>query len=420
MSLTSRGVGEAQPNQDHLDPEVVTDSELPGPDADFDSIVALLTDLVRTPSRGGLDSYEGVIGIVEAWLDGAGLGPKVLPGPDGPLGIVCDVVGSQPGPHLVLDACLDTADIGDESAWTVGPYSAEIIDGWLHGRGSSDSKAAVSIFCHLAAQLAADPDSFRGTLTLLFDLDEHTGGFGGIRSYLRTEASQEVAGVMIGYPGPDTIVVGGRGFLRAKVTVFGQGDHSASGRRKVSNAIVRASHLVDALGAAVPDRVIPGFGLPPKLTVTSIRSGTPGAYSVVPDRCELDVDVRLTPDFGADDAWRLLIDAAKSVDRSDPAPRRTRVDRAGESWPPFQLRADHWLPAALLSGARAAGFDPLPVVAGPSNIGNLLATRGIPATAGFGVRYRNLHAPDEAIELATIPGVQGAYQFAVTTALGPH
>jgi succinyl-diaminopimelate desuccinylase len=256
----------------------------PGGEVDVDSIIALLADLVRTPSRGGLDSYDGVVGIVETWLKDAGLRTEVLPGPGGPLGIVCDVKGTQPGPHLVLDACLDTADVGDESAWTVDPFSAEIIDGWLYGRGSSDSKAAVAIFCHLAAQLASTPDSFHGTLTLLFDLDEHTGGFGGIRSYLDTPSAQDIAGVMIGYPGPDTIVIGGRGFLRAKITVFGQGDHSGSGRQKVSNAIARASQLVETLGTAAPTSIVPSFGLPPKLTVTSIRSGTPGVYSLVPDR----------------------------------------------------------------------------------------------------------------------------------------
>jgi succinyl-diaminopimelate desuccinylase len=101
-----------------------------------DSIVALSADLVRTPSRGSLDSYDGVVGIVETWLKDTGLSPEVLPGPGGPLGIVCNVKGAQPGPHLVLEACLDMADIGDESAWTVDPFSAEIIDGWLYLDGS--------------------------------------------------------------------------------------------------------------------------------------------------------------------------------------------------------------------------------------------------------------------------------------------
>ena len=48
-------------------------------------------------------------------------------------------------------------------------------------------------------------------------------------------------------------------------------------------------------------------------------------------------------------------------------------------------------------------------VAGPSSIGNYLATLGIPATSGFGVTYRNLHAADECIQLASIAPTYAAY-----------
>jgi succinyl-diaminopimelate desuccinylase len=117
--------------------------------------VRLLAALVRIPSRGGV-----------------------------PAAVVCDVHGARPGPQYVLDACLDTADIGDQTAWTRPPFSAAIDGNWLHGRGSSDSKAAIAVFCHLMARLAAAPDAFAGTVTLLCDLDEHTGGFAGVRAYL--------------------------------------------------------------------------------------------------------------------------------------------------------------------------------------------------------------------------------------------
>jgi succinyl-diaminopimelate desuccinylase len=167
------------------------------------------------------------------------------------------------------------------------------------------------------------------------------------------------------------------------------------------------------LDTAIPTSIVPSLGLPPKLTVTSIRSGTPGAYSLVPDRCEREVDVRLTPDFSVDDAWQLLTETAKDSNARDPAPRRSRVERASEPWPPFQLPPGHRLPAALRTGVRVVGFDPLLVVAGPSNIGNLLDSRSIPATAGFGLTYRNLHASDESVELDSVAGVYRVYREAV-------
>lgn len=387
--------------------------------ADFPSVVDLLRDLVRTPSRGGVDDYQPIVDAVASWLSNAGLAPRVLDGPTGPLAIACDVTGAGAGPRYVLDACLDTAAFGDEAAWSASPTSAEIADGWLYGRGSCDSKVAVAIFCHLMTRLAATPESFHGTVTALFDLDEHTGGFGGIRRYLDEQSGQDVAGVLIGYPGPDTIVVGGRGFLRVKITVFGQADHSASRRAKPINAVVRAAQLVDRLRVDGLGRTDDRFGMPPKLTVTSIRGGAPGGYSVVPDRCELEVDIRLTPSFDADAARTLLRRTLAELDGELPAPRRSVVELTTEPWPPFQLAADHRLPAALRAGAVGSGFDPILVVAGPSNIGNLLATHDIPATAGFGVRYRALHGTDEAIELATVAPVQAAYHRALLTLLPP-
>ncbi|SPE57395.1 hypothetical protein SNS2_3065 [Streptomyces netropsis] len=56
--------------------------------------------------------------------------------------------------------------------------------------------------------------------------------------------------------------------------------------------------------------------------------------------------------------------------------------------------------------------------AGPSNIGNLLAGEGIPATAGFGVPYRGLHGIDERARLAELPTVYAVYQRAVLDLLG--
>lgn len=56
--------------------------------------------------------------------------------------------------------------------------------------------------------------------------------------------------------------------------------------------------------------------------------------------------------------------------------------------------------------------------AGPSNIGNLPAGEGIPATAGFGVRHGGPHGMDERALLADLPGVHAVYRRAVLSLLG--
>lgn len=103
---------------------------------DFAGVVELTRELVRVPSRGGIDPCDPVLGMMAAWLGRHGLACRRLAGPGGSVvALTCEVSGGRPGPRYVLDACLDTAPFGDEAAWTCPPLSGEITGGWLHGRG---------------------------------------------------------------------------------------------------------------------------------------------------------------------------------------------------------------------------------------------------------------------------------------------
>jgi succinyl-diaminopimelate desuccinylase len=385
---------------------------------DRDSVVELTRQLVRLPSRAGIDPYEPVLECMSAWLDGHGLSPRQLPAAGGDtVAMVCEITGSRPGPRYVLDACLDTAPFGDETAWTHPPTSGVIDGGWLHGRGASDSKAGAAIFAHVAARLLPVSDQLAGSLVLLLDVDEHTGHFGGARAYFEgADAPDRVDGVMIGYPGPGHVVTGGRGVLRARRHVHGVASHSGS-RTTTPNAITKAAQLVSALAdAELPADAGPDFPLPPRLTVTEMAGGN--GYTIVPDLCTLNVDVRLTPAFNiaaAENTLRVLTD---QVDAAWPGTQPTLVEITTR-WPAYQLPDDSPLKTALLTAARQAGLSPAAKIAGPSNIGNYLAGLGIQATAGFGVDHQGLHATDERIRIGSIPPVQATYHQACLTLLAP-
>lgn len=307
---------------------------------------------------------------------------------------------------------MDTAPFGDEAAWTFPPTSGQIAGGWLHGRGSFDSKAGAAIFAHVASRLHATADGFDGSVVLLFDVDEHTGGFGGAKAYF--EDAGPVDGVMIGYPGLDHLVTGGRGVLRARVHVHGVAGHSGS-TRTGAGAITKAAHLIRNLDEApLPGPPGPQFPLPAKLTVTAISSGR--GYSMVPDLCTVNVDIRLTPALYDPAAVTLLRTVVAVTDAAWPDTPPTDVE-VTTRWPPYALPDGSPLRDALLKGATLAGLAPLAKVAGPSNIGNYLAGLGIPATAGFGVDYEGLHGTDERVRLDSIPAVQAAYHQALLTLL---
>lgn len=384
---------------------------------DHDAVVKLAQDLVRIPSRGGIDPYDPVLDYMASWLARHGLPCQRLAGAGGTtVALTCEITGAAPGPRYVLDACLDTAPFGDEDAWTYPPASGEITGGWLHGRGSSDSKAGAAIFAHIAVRLQQMADQWSGSVALLFDVDEHTGAFGGARAYFENEVPGQVDGVMIGYPGLDYVVTGGRGVLRARMYVHGVAGHS--GASKVGpSAIAKAAALVSRLhDLPLPGAPGPDFPLSAKLTVTAINGGE--GYSTVPDLCICNVDVRLTPALGDRAALDLLRAVVADIDAAWLGTQPTHVE-VTTSWPPFALGEQEPLRAALLTAANAAGVPATAKVAGPSNIGNYLAGLGIPATAGFGVDYRGLHGTDERIALDSIPPVQAAYHQALLTLLNP-
>ncbi|SDO93189.1 M20 family metallopeptidase [Actinacidiphila guanduensis] len=376
------------------------------------SVVELAQELIRRPSRGGIDDYGPVLTVLEDWLAARGLPHRRLhDGEDALVGLLVEIPGGHPGPWWTLDACVDTAPYGDETAWSFPPASGDVVDGWLLGRGAADSKLAAAMFCHIAADVLPRAADLHGGLAVLLDVDEHTGGFGGARAYLADPAADRPAGVMIGYPGLDEVVVGGRGLWRASLAVHAPAGHSGAGRTVVG-AISRAAHLVRLLDAAdLPGADgTSGFPLPPKLSVTSFHGGQ--GFSVTPDRCDLNIDIRTTPAFDAHDAETLVRKAVAELDAELPAPAPTEVTPVA-AWPPFRLAEDEQPAAALLHAAAEAGLTVRAKTAGPSNIGNLLAGEGIRATAGFGVPYEGLHGIDERAHLAELPTVYAVYHRAV-------
>jgi succinyl-diaminopimelate desuccinylase len=201
---------------------------------------------------------------------------------------------------------------------------------------------------------------------------------------------------MIGYPGQDKIVIGCRGFLRAEICIHGKAAHSGSSREHGVNAITRAVELAQNLQKAPLSQVTTReFHLPPQLTITSIRGGI--GDSSVPDLCRMRLDIRLTPTYDAE--------AAKKT-----------IEEPG--WPAYVVPHDHPMVQALWQSAREVlNKEVLRKVAGPSSVGNLLALRGIPATAGFGVIYQNAHGTNERILVESLQPVYECYLNAVRALL---
>ncbi|MGH2708802.1 MAG: M20/M25/M40 family metallo-hydrolase, partial [Actinomycetota bacterium] len=120
-----------------------------------------------------------------------------------------------------------------------------------------------------------------------------------------------------------------------------------------------------------------------------------------------------TAPIGDEESWSL-----PPTDEALPGREATLIE-IEETWPAYRLADDSEMVVALRDGiARTLGRRLPLVVVGPSNIGNYLASMGIPVTCGFGVTYRNLHGPDERVDTRTIAPVYEAYRATILCLLG--
>ena len=104
-------------------------------------------ELVRIKSTSG--NEETIIRFIASKMKALGYDEVVIDG----FGNVVGRVGS--GEKAVMfDSHVDTVEVKDAELWKVPPFSGEIIDGWLWGRGSVDMKsgAAASIYAAAVAK----------------------------------------------------------------------------------------------------------------------------------------------------------------------------------------------------------------------------------------------------------------------------
>ncbi|NQT61268.1 MAG: M20 family metallopeptidase [Bacteroidetes bacterium] len=380
-----------------------------------EAILTLVQELVRIPSRGGVDDPAPILETIARWFKDADLPGDILTDSSGnPCAFYAETAGNGTGKDslYILDACIDTADTGDLDSWSHDPFAAEVEDGWLYGRGAGDSKMGVSIFSHIFRNFYRANTTGNGRLGVLFDADEHTGRFGGVKRLL--ENKNDITGVCIGYPGMNELVIGARGFYRAKIRIPGRAGHTGMPAATVQNAARVGADFITHLYKAwesfittlAEDRDFP-FG--PGMTVTEIHSGT--AFSVVPDLCTVLIDFRLTHLCQEHDIVEFLDSVVSQFDGFS----CEKID----TWPAYTLPNNHELAEGLGNAVEKITGHTLPrIYCGPSNIGNYLASYDIPATCGFGVICENFHAADERIRVDTIGTVYETYKEMVTSLIG--
>jgi succinyl-diaminopimelate desuccinylase len=200
-------------------------------------------------------------------------------------------------PNFCFAGHTDVVPVGDLESWTVEPFGAEIIDGVLYGRGTSDMKAAIACFAEAASRFTDThgPD-FGGSISFLITGDEEGPAINGTRKLLEwTKAEGEVLDAcLVGEPtNPATlgemIKIGRRGSLNGTLTVFGVQGHTAY-PHLADNPIHRLVSMLDVLTNVELDDGSDHFQAS-TLQVSTVDVGNP-ATNVIPAKAKAVFNIR--------------------------------------------------------------------------------------------------------------------------------
>src|SRR5712672_2010906 len=259
--------------------------------------VTIARELVRcrsvTPAEGG------ALGFIEKLLAGAGFAVERVtfaePG-TAPVENLYARLGSSP-PHLVFAGHTDVVPPGDEARWSHPPFSGEIADGALYGRGAVDMKGGIA--CALAAALdhvAARNGKPAGSISFLITGDEEGIAVNGTTKLLQWAAArgEKFDHCILGEPtNPnalgDMIKIGRRGSLNATLIVTGTPGHVAY-PALADNPVRGIVTLMSALMATPLDAGSAHFD-PSNLEFTSVDVGNK-TVNVIPAEARARFNIR--------------------------------------------------------------------------------------------------------------------------------
>jgi acetylornithine deacetylase/succinyl-diaminopimelate desuccinylase-like protein len=199
----------------------------------------------------------------------------------------------QGGPTIALNAHGDVVPPG--AGWTHDPYGAEIVDGWMVGRGAAVSKSDIATYAFAMLALEESPAKLNGTVELHITYDEEAGGEIGPRYILEQGLSRPDLAIGAGFS--YAVVTAHNGCVHLEVEVLGRSAHAARPFTGV-DALEAANVILASLygwrgGLAARTSAVPGIGSP-QMTVGLISGGI--NTNVVPDRITFRLDRRMVPE----------------------------------------------------------------------------------------------------------------------------
>ncbi|MGJ3263703.1 MAG: succinyl-diaminopimelate desuccinylase [Salinarimonas sp.] len=199
-------------------------------------------------------------------------------------------------PVLVLAGHTDVVPPGDEGRWTHAPFSGEVVEGVLYGRGAVDMKGGIAAMLAAALDFAATRPGFPGSIAVLITGDEEGPAINGTVKLLdwAKARGERFDACILGEPtNPerlgDMIKIGRRGSLSGTLVVHGVQGHVAY-PHLARNPIDGMVRLIAGLKAEPLDTGTAHFGAS-NLEVTTVDVGNP-AKNVIPAQARASFNIR--------------------------------------------------------------------------------------------------------------------------------
>lgn len=313
------------------------------------------------------------------------------------------------GPVLLFAGHTDVVPPGEVTAWTHSPFSGEVADGILYGRGAVDMKGGIA--CLLAATLRfleARGPAFGGSIAFLITGDEEGPAVNGTVKLLdwARARGERFDHCLLGEPtNPerlgDMIKIGRRGSLTGRITVHGRQGHVAYPHR-AENPIPGLLRLATALLAAPLDGGTAHFDAS-NLEFTTIDVGNP-ATNVIPATALAVFNVRFNDDWTAE---TLGTEIRRRLDEAAGNAVRFSLDLQPSNSPAFLTRPDAFVD--LVADAVEAETGRRPALSTTGGTSDARFIKDACPVIEFGLVGQTMHAVDERVAVEDLERLTAIY-----------
>lgn len=371
--------------------------------------VKLTTDLVRcasvTPAdEGALDVLHDLLsdaGFDCAWADRGGI--RNLFARWGAAGHT---------KTFGFNGHTDVVPIGDVADWSMPPFGAEVKDGVMYGRGTTDMKSGVAAFAAAAVDFVRNspPD---GAIILAITGDEEGDALDGTRALLdHMDARGERMSVcLVGEPTcPETMgdmmKIGRRGSMSSWIKVTGKQGHSAYPHRAINplSAMVR---LLDRLASHELDQGSEFFDAS-TLAVVTVDTGNP-ATNVIPAQAKATVNIRFNDLHSSTSLSAWIAEEITKIETEFSVKVDVTTKVSGESFitPPGPL-------SDLVATAVKAETGVTPQLSTTGGTSDARFVKSHCPVVEFGLVGQSMHQVDEHVEVAHIEQLKAIYTRILT------